>query len=64
MDQNFAKFEIYDSKEKELLHSVVVPISQVHEAYMLFAIGTGNVVKVFDHENVLRINSKLYDSLV
>lgn len=64
MNQHFAKFEIYDSNEETLLHTVTIPISQVHEAYMLFAINTGNVVKVFDHENVLRINSKLYDTLV
>jgi len=63
MDSNFCRFDIFDSEEQTLLHSVVIPVSQCHEAYMLYAFDTGNVVKVYDSENVLRISSKLFNTI-
>lgn len=63
MDSNFCKFEIYDSSEQNLLNTLTIPVSQCNEAYAVFAIDTGNVVKVYDNEGVLRINSKLLNSI-
>lgn len=63
MDSNFCKFEIYDSTEETLLNTITVPISQCNEAYTLYAIDTGNVVKVYDNEGVLRIHSDLWNTM-
>jgi hypothetical protein len=62
MDNRFAKIEIYNKDETSLLKTLEVPISLMNESYMLYAINTSNVVKVFDSENQLRINSKLFNS--